>query len=66
MINALFSTDVPAAYQERFEKEILEKNIRNCEYTVFSKDGNVSKITGHKKSNKIYFKEKYGVDLIIK
>ena len=24
MINALFTIDVPAAYQERFEKEMLE------------------------------------------
>ena len=52
--------------KRKIEKEVLEKNIRNCEHTVVSNDGNVSKIIGHKKSNKIYFKEKYGVDLIIK
>ena len=52
--------------KRKIEKELLENNIRNCEYTVESADGNVSKIIGHKKSNKIYFKEKYGVDLIVK
>ncbi len=49
--------------KRKIEKDIIANNLSDCEYTVKSTDGNVSKIIGHKKSNKIYFKQKYGVDL---
>lgn len=49
--------------KRKIEKDIIANNISDCEYTVKFTDGNVSKIIGHKKSNKIYFKEKYGIDL---
>lgn len=49
--------------KRKIEKDIIANNLSGCEYAVKSADGNVSKIIGHKKSNKIYFKEKYGVDL---
>jgi len=52
--------------KRKIEKELLEKNIRNCEYTIKAAYGNVSKIIGHKKCNKIYFKEKYNIELIVK
>lgn len=52
--------------KRKIEKDIIKNNISGCEYTVKSEGGNVSKIIGHKKSNKIYFKQKYGVDLVVK
>ncbi len=49
--------------RRRIEADILKNGMRNCEYHIVTENNNVSRIIGHKKSNKIYFKEKYNIDL---
>lgn len=53
-------------YRDEIEKEIISKNIKDCEYIVMAKPSETSKIIGQKKCNKIYFNEKYGVSLKVK
>ena len=47
--------------KRKIENEIIEKNLCNCTFEV--KADKPSQVIGHKQSNKIYFKEKYGIDL---
>ncbi len=56
---------VSRLYRNKIEKDIAEKNLRNCEYTVYAPPSETSKIIGQKASNRNYFKEKYGVTLNI-
>ena len=49
--------------KRKLEKVIIENSLCNCIYEV--KTDKPSQVIGHKQSNKIYFKEKYGVELRI-
>lgn len=49
--------------RDEIEKEIVGGGIRNCEYMVYAKPSEVSKIIGQKRCNAEYFKEKYNVSL---
>ena len=48
-------------YRNKIEKLNLNGNI-----TVFVNDKEISKATGNKKSNILYFKQKYGITIDIK
>lgn len=50
-------------YREEIEKEIIEKGLRDTKATLFAQEKEMSKITGQKKSNLKYFKDKYNMDL---
>ena len=49
--------------KRKTEKYILENKLSDC--TLDISTDKVSQVIGHKKSNKIYFKEKYNVDIKI-
>lgn len=49
--------------KRKIEKDIIENSLCNCIYEA--KTDKPSQVIGHKQSNKIYFKEKYGVELRI-
>ncbi|MBQ7960783.1 MAG: radical SAM protein [Clostridia bacterium] len=53
-------------YRDMIEKEISGKEESSGELLYFCKKGDVSKAVGHKGMNKIYFREKYGVNLKIR
>ncbi len=53
-------------YRDMIEKEISGNEESNGELLYFCKKGDVSKAVGHKGMNKIYFREKYGVNLKIR
>ncbi len=50
-------------YRDRIENEFLSRDINKGEIKFFCPAGDISKAVGHKKMNKIYFKEKYGAEL---
>lgn len=50
-------------YRRKIEDEILRRGLKDCEYIISAAPNEVSKIIGQKRSNKTYFKEKYGIDL---
>lgn len=52
-------------YRDGIEEKILKDKLLNCRMEIFAGRGETSKIIGHKKSNLLYFKQKYGVDLHI-
>lgn len=52
--------------REEIEKEIIEKGYKDCLLSLMIKKDSFSKAAGHKKSNLIYFKEKYGISLSLK
>ena len=47
--------------KRKIEKHIVENSLSNCVLEI--KSGKTSQVIGHKKSNKLYFKNKYGVDI---
>lgn len=53
-------------YREKIEKEIISKKLRNCEFDFCCGSSDVSKAVGHKRMNKEYFKEKYGITLKVR
>ncbi len=53
-------------YREKIEQEITSKKLRNCEFDFYCESSDISKAVGHKRMNKDYFKEKYGVTLKVK
>lgn len=52
-------------YREEIEKEITKNGFLDCKITIMADKKEISKITGQKKSNIKYFKEKFGIDLYI-
>ena len=52
--------------KEKLEKIIQEKNLKNTVIKVEVDKRYISIVSGPKKSNKVYFKEKYDIDLILK
>lgn len=50
-------------YRHKIENDIISKGIKNSVYTVKCGKSEVSKIMGHKKSNKEYFLKRYNVEL---
>lgn len=50
-------------YRRKIEKEIINRGLHDCVYEIAAPSSEISKIIGQKKSNKIYFKENYGVEL---
>ncbi len=52
-------------YRRKIEKTIIAQGIKDCELKIPAKPSEVSKIIGQKRCNKIYFKQKYGVDIKI-
>ena len=48
--------------REEIEEDIIRKGLCDCELFV-EEDNNASIIMGHKKSNYLYFKEKYNIEL---
>ncbi len=55
-----------AIYRDKIEAEIIKNGIRNTDYIINAAPSEVSKIIGQKRSNKIYFSEKYGVNIKVK
>lgn len=52
-----------AIYRRKIEADITEKDLHNCLYQINAAPNEVSKIIGQKRCNKIYFKEKYGIEI---
>ncbi len=52
--------------KEKLEKIIQEKNLKNTVIKVEVDKRYISIVSGPKKCNKVYFKEKYDIDLILK
>lgn len=50
-------------YRRKIENEITMHGIKNCTLEIPAAPSEVSKIIGQKRCNKLYFKEKYGVDI---
>ena len=53
-------------YRRRIEDKIIRQNIKNQTLEILAAPSEVSKIIGQKRCNKLYFKQKYGVDIDIK
>lgn len=53
-------------YRDEIEELFISQNIRDCVYIITTSPSEVSKIIGQNKCNKIFFKEKYGVDLKVR
>ena len=51
--------------RNKIEKHITENNIKNMNVQISAPKHMFSKIVGHKKSNILYFKEKYNVDISV-
>lgn len=52
-------------YRRKIEKTIIEKELRDTRLRIPAKPSEVSKIIGQKRCNKIYFKQKYNIDIIL-
>lgn len=52
-------------YRDRIEADIIEKGLKNCEYTVEAPLSETSKIIGQKACNRKYFIDKYGIRIKI-
>ncbi|MCI5892626.1 MAG: radical SAM protein [Clostridiales bacterium] len=50
-------------YRRRIEDKIIRQNIKNQTLEILAAPSEVSKIIGQKRCNKLYFKQKYGVDI---
>lgn len=50
-------------YRRRIEDKIIRQNIKNQTLEIPAAPSEVSKIIGQKRCNKLYFKQKYGVDI---
>lgn len=53
-------------FRERIEKEIIDRNILDCDFEFICKKNEVSKALGHKKMNSKYFYDKYNIRLKVK
>lgn len=51
------------AYRDKIEEYLLKNSLNDGRIEFFCKPSEVSKAIGHKKMNKVYFKEKYGAEL---
>lgn len=49
--------------RRKLEKHIMENSLHDCKLEI--NPAKASQTIGHKKSNKIYFKEKYNIDLVL-
>ena len=52
--------------RNRIEERIVADNMKDCILEISAPKSRFSKITGHKKSNTLYFKEKYNIDIVLK
>ncbi len=52
--------------KRKIEHEVIKNNLSGCEFYVAAENGKVSQVIGHKSSNKIYFKQKYNIDIKVK
>ncbi len=50
-------------FRDKIEKQLLENGTKDGKIEFLCQKGDVSKVIGHKKSNKIYFKEQYNLEL---
>ncbi len=52
-------------FRDKIEKKFLKDGAKNGKFEFFADKSEVSKAVGHKKTNKIYFKEKYNTELCV-
>lgn len=52
-------------YRRKIEKTVIEKGLKDTKLKIPVKSSEVSKIIGQKRCNKIYFKQKYNIDIIL-
>ena len=52
-------------FRDKIEKQLLGNGAKDGKIQFFCEKSEVSKAIGHKKSNKIYFKEKYNTELCV-
>ena len=52
-------------FRDKIEQQLLNDGIKDGKLKFFCEKSEVSKAVGHKKSNKIYFKEKYDIELFV-
>ena len=52
-------------FRAKIESEIRKQKLTDCEFLYRCKRNEVSKVIGHKKMNKAYFKGKYNINLRI-
>ena len=52
--------------RKRIEERIVADDMKACRLEISAPKSCFSKIIGHKKSNAVYFKEKYNIDIVLK
>jgi histone acetyltransferase (RNA polymerase elongator complex component) len=52
--------------RNRIDERIVADNMKDCRLEISAPKNQFSKIIGHKKTNALYFKEKYNIDIVLK